>query len=113
MGNSHFHSEKWGSDDSGEYRQISMYVIVFNVVYFICLRFFLPGNQNECCCMRESVLVLPGGKRRFCPATRRSSSLAELLDIKNTSIILHFINVVGMLNRGQIAGALLRYAGHR
>lgn len=56
--------------------------------------------------MRESVFVLPGGKRRFCPATRRSGSLAELLDIKNTSIILHFTNVVGMLNRGQVAGAL-------
>lgn len=54
--------------------------------------------MNAAVCGRVSLSLL-GGKRRFCPTTRRSGPLAELLDIKNTSIILLFINVVGRLNR--------------
>ncbi|QXN61125.1 hypothetical protein KGP26_17460 [Serratia sp. JSRIV002] len=90
-----------------------MHIIVFNLFCFIFWRFFYQEiRMNAAVCGSVSLSLL-GDKRRFCHATRRSGPLAELLDIKNTSIILHFINVVGRLNRWQVAGALLRYAGHR
>jgi hypothetical protein len=89
---------------------ISLFLICFVLLFGAF--FYQEIRMNAAVCGRVSLSLL-AGKRRFRPATRRSGPLAELLDIKNTSIILHFINGVGRLNRWQVAGAVLRYAGHR